>query len=295
MIEKVFLNGRFLPKNKAFITPDDRGFNFADGIYEVVKYYAGKPFRWNDHLKRLERSLAETAIHFDSLDKLEEICLELIKKNHLTSKHSGIYLQITRGAYRRMHNFPENLVPTVYASAFELPAMKEKLEKGIKVITREDIRWLRCDIKSVSLLPNTLLFQQAVESGADECILIRDSSVTEASHSSVCGVKNGKVVTHPLSNLILPGITRKVVAEICSENKIEFQETPINEIDLFNLDEIFISGTGSEILPVIQVNESPVGNGKPGQLTRFIQQKFFERTYRDIAFEDCWWSWTYIR
>lgn len=280
MNETVYLNGEFMQKEDAKISPNDRGFIFADGVYEVAKYYNGKPFRYDDHIHRLERSLAELEIVYTEIDGLESIFEELINKNNFQQKHAGVYLQITRGEHKRVHHFPENMQPTVYAFAFDLPSFKDNLEKGIKVITHEDIRWQRCDIKSVSLLPNTMLYNKAVKAGAGECILIRNGMVTEATHSSVLGVKNGVVITRPLSNLILPGITRKVILEICAENKIPFEEREYSEAEMLEMDEIIIAGTGSEITPAIQVNNSIIGNGLPGKITRFIQQKFFERVGR---------------
>jgi D-alanine transaminase len=276
MREIVFLNGEFLEKEAAKISPNDRGFIFADGVYEVAKYYNGRPFRYDDHLKRLERSLSELEIEYPEIENLQSVFNSLITRNNLNDKHAGVYLQITRGEHKRVHHFPENVQPTVYAFAFELPSFKENLEKGIKVITHEDIRWQRCDIKSVSLLPNTMLYNKAVKAGAGECVLIRNGMVTEATHSSVLCVKNGIVITRPLSNLILPGITRKVVQEICSVHNIAFEEREFSETELLEMDEIIIAGTGSEITPAIKVNESTIGNGKPGKITRFIQQKFFE-------------------
>lgn len=276
MSETVYLNRTFLPKEKATLSPDDRGFIFADGVYEVIKYYNGKPFRYVDHLERLERSLKETQIGFEDLTGLEAIFFRLLEENNLKGVHAGIYIQITRGANKRVHHFPVGIQPTIYAFAFSLPSFTENLEKGIKVITREDIRWLRCDIKSVALLPNTMLYNQAVEAGAGECILIRDGKVTEATHSSVLAVKNGTVVTHPLSNLILPGITRKIILEICAGNSIPVEERAFSEKELYEMDELMIAGTGSEITPVIQVNDIPVGNKKPGEMTRFLQKIFFE-------------------
>ncbi len=272
----VYLNGQYIRRDEARISPDDRGFIFADGIYEVIKYYNGKPFRYADHLERLKRSLSEISIQYNKLDELEEIFLTLLYKNDLNSVQAGVYLQITRGAYQRVHHLPKDAEPTVYAFVFELPSAMEKLENGIKVVTREDIRWLRCDIKSVALLPNTMIYNQAVDAGAGESILIRNGEVTEATHSSVLGVKNGVVVTRPLSNLILPGITRKVIMEICRQNRIPVEERPISEKELYELDEIIIAGTGSEITPAIEVNGKIVGNHKPGEITRFIQKRFFE-------------------
>ena len=276
MSEIVYLNGEFVPKEDAKISVNDRGFIFADGVYEVAKYYNGKPFRFADHINRLERSLSELNIDFKETDKLQEIFSELLSKNNLEKTHAGVYVQISRGEHKRIHSFPNQIKPTIYAYSFELPSFTESLENGIKVITHDDIRWQRCDIKSVSLLPNTMLYNKAVEDGADECILIREGMVTEATHSSVIGVKNGVVITRPLSNLILPGITRKVILEICSENNIPIEERIFTEKELYDFDEIIIAGTGSEITPAIQINDKLVGNGKPGEITRFIQQKFFE-------------------
>lgn len=275
MNEIVYLNGEFLPRESAFITPDDRGFNFADGVYEVVKYYRGKPFRMYDHLERLSYSLNEVGITYSEIQRLETVLSELLRRNGLNDSDSGVYLQISRGAHKRVHHFPRPLTPTVYAFAFPFPSFSDSLKYGIKVTTAEDIRWLRCDIKSVSLLPNTMLYNAAVEKGAGESILIRNGTVTEATHSSVFGVKNGKINTHPLSNLILPGITRKVVLELCRSNGIPLEESAINEEELSTMDELFIAGTGSEIMPVIEVNGSLISDGNPGPITRNIQQLFF--------------------
>lgn len=276
MSEIVYLNGEFLPKKDAKISADDRGFIFADGVYEVIKYYYGKPFRYADHLDRLRRNLSELKIGYQLPDDLDKTFSKLLEKNNLNASHAGVYIQVSRGSNKRVHYFPGDIEPTVYGFAFEFPSFTEKLENGIKVITREDIRWQRCDIKSVSLLANTMLFNDAVEEGAGECILVRNGLVTEATHSSVLGVKNGTVITHPLTNHILPGISRKVILEICAMHDIPFEERAISENELFELDEIIIAGTGSEITPVIQINDIMIGNKKPGEITRFIQQKFFE-------------------
>ena len=276
MNEIVYLNGKFMPKEDAKISPNDRGFIFADGVYEVAKYYYGRPFRYDDHIQRLKRSLTEIEIDYNQIESLQSIFSELIDRNNLKNKHAAIYLQISRGEHKRVHHFPDNMQPTVYAFAYEMPSFKDNLENGIKVITHDDIRWQRCDIKSISLLPNTMLYNNAVKAGAGECVLIRDGMVTEATHSSVLGVKNGIVITSPLSNLILPGITRKVILEICIANKMPFEERAFSARELNEMDEIIIAGTGSEITPAIQVNDTFVGNKIPGEITRFIQEKFFE-------------------
>lgn len=276
MSDVVYLNGSFINRNEARISPDDRGFIFADGVYEVVKYYNGKAFRYNDHLERLKRSIAEIELKFDDLESLTLIFNNLLRLNNLNDKHAGLYLQMTRGTHKRIHHFPENTKPTVYAFAYHMPSFSDNLENGIDVILHDDIRWQRCDIKSVSLLPNTMMYNKAVENKAGECILIRDGYVTEATHSSVLAVKDGKVITRPLSNLILPGITRKVILEICAANGIVVEERLFSESELFAMDELIIAGTGSEVTPVVSVNGKPVGSGKPGKITRFIQQKFFD-------------------
>lgn len=275
MSEIVYLNGKFLNEEEAKISPRDRGYLFADGVYEVAKYYFGKPFRYRDHIQRLKRSLSELSIHFKELEELEDVFLKLISMNKMENIHAGIYLQITRGEHKRIHSFPQKIKPTIFAYAFELPSFKENLKNGIKVITEKDIRWQRCDIKSVSLLPNTMLFNKATEEGAGECVLIRDGLITEATHSSVLGVKNGVVITRPLSNLILPGITRKVILEICAENNIPFEEREFSEKELLDFDELIIAGTGSEITPAIQVNDIKIGDGKPGEITKLLQRHFF--------------------
>lgn len=276
MGETVYLNGEFIAKDEAKISPNDRGFIFADGVYEVVKYYNAKAFRYQDHIERLNRSLAEIGINYTQTNQLEAVFNVLLSRNSKLNQQAGIYLQITRGADTRVHHFPKDITPTVYAFTTDLVSNTENLEKGIKVISADDIRWHRCDIKSVSLLPNTMLYNKAVEEGAGECILVRDGYVTEATHSSVCAVKNGVLITHPLSNLILPGITRKVVLEICAINNIKVEERLFTKEELLEMDEIFISGTGSEITPVVQVDNIEIGERKPGKVTKLIQEKFFE-------------------
>jgi D-alanine transaminase len=278
MPEIVYLNGKFVPKNEALISPEDRGFNFADGIYEVIKFYGGKPFRYADHLDRLKRSLREVSIRFDDCDQLEVMLQELLNRNGLADLEAGVYLQITRGNQTRIHRFPDQIVPTVYATVFPFASKGDQLKNGVKVITTEDIRWLRCDIKSVSLLPNVLAAQKAYEQGAEEAIFIRNGIVTEGSHSSFMAVKDGTVYTHPDSNLVLPGITKIVIREICSTNDIPLVEEGFAASELANMDEMMIVGTGSEVTPVVQIDEMTVGNGKPGPVTLLLQQKFFELT-----------------
>lgn len=280
----IYLNGDFIPGNQAFISPDDRGFHFADGIYEVIKYYRGKSFCFVDHISRLKRSVTAVKIRFTAFDQLEELCHEMIRFNKMENEFAGIYLQITRGVCPRMHRFPDETVkPTVYMNAYPLPPFINELKHGIKVILREDIRWHRCDIKTVMLLPNSMMFQEALDSGARECFFIREGRFTESTHSNVFGVKGGAVYTHPDSNLVLPGITKKIILRICKKTGIPARETPIQADDYVSYDEFFISGTGSEVMPVIQIEDTLIGNGKPGPVTRRIQQEFLRMTYGELT------------
>ena len=278
MNETIYLNGKFVLKSEAFISPEDRGFNFADGIYEVIKYYNGEAFRYADHIERLKRSLYEVSIRFNDCDQLESVFQELLEKNGLAGQEAGIYLQISRGSQTRIHRFPDAIQPTVYATVFPFASKWDQLNDGVKVITTEDIRWLRCDIKSISLLPNVMAAQKAHEQGAVEAIFIRNGVVTEGSHSSFLAVRNGTVYTHPDSNLILPGITKIVIREICRELNIPLVEEGFAASELAGMEEMMIVGTGSEVTPVVQIDEIQVGNGKPGPVTLFLQENFFNQT-----------------
>jgi D-alanine transaminase len=281
----VYLNGRFISKDESYISTDDRGFYFADGVYEVMKYYKGKPFCFNDHMIRLRNSLSSVRIDFD-ISILGSLCDQLILDNLLKDEYAAVYIQITRGVAPRIHRFPgKEVKPTLFMRAFTMPTYLDDLKNGIRVITREDIRWLRCDVKSIALLPNTMLFQEAVELEAGECFLVRNGNYTEATHSNIMAVMAGTVFTHPDSNLILPGITKKVLIRLCTELGIPLIERPVAGNETNHFDECFITGTGSEIMPVISIDGLPVGNGKPGPVTKRLQSEFFKITYgKDILF-----------
>jgi D-alanine transaminase len=275
----VYLNGRFISKDESFVSTDDRGFYFADGVYEVIKYYKGLPFCFGDHMIRLRHSLSAVRIDFD-VSTLGSLCDRLIEDNLLKDEYAGVYIQITRGVAPRIHRFPGNEIkPTLFIRAFTMPSYLDDLRNGIRVITREDIRWLRCDVKSIALLPNTMLFQEAVELNAGECFLVRNGNFTEATHSNIMAVIGETVFTHPDSNLILPGITKKVIIRICDEFCIPLTERPVASIEAKLFDECFITGTGSEVMPVVEIDGKPVGNGKPGYVTRRLQEEFFRITY----------------
>jgi D-alanine transaminase len=275
-----YLNGNFIPEEKILISPFDRGFLFGDGIYEVVRSYNGKFFMMKDHLKRLERNLKEVRIDFTEITELEKISYELIKKNPGESKSDcSLYIQITRGiSLPRKHTFPQENSPTVFISLTPIKNSKNESEKGVKVLLWEDFRWSRCDIKSVGLLPGVLASQNAVEHGALETVWYRNNFICEGSHTNFFAVKKGIVVTPPLSKFILPGITRKAVLSICRMNNIPVKEEEILKEDLKEYDEFFLTGTLTEIKPVVQIDEMAVGNGRPGEVTRRIMDEFFKAT-----------------
>ncbi len=221
----VFINNRFVSIEEAQLSPLDRGFLFADGVYESIRTYNNKLFRYKDHLDRLKRSLKETRIDFTDLNSVENIIYELMIKNEIDDE-ALVYIQITRGtAMPRTHSFPkEKISPTIFISVQELKESTEEQTKGVKVILQEDVRWLRCDIKSTSLLPVVLASQKATEENAAEAILVRDGMITEGTHTNFFAVKDETLYTAPKSRLILEGITRKVVLEFCDKFKIDYRE-----------------------------------------------------------------------
>jgi D-alanine transaminase len=273
----VYFNGKYLPLDEVKISPYDRGFQYADGVYEALRSYNGILFRFESHMKRLKYSLDELNISFNALEEIESISLKLAEMNIILPKDFSVYIQITRGVqFPRKHNYYDDLTPTVFVSVSELKDNSQQLEKGVKVILEEDIRWTRCDIKSISILPSTLAKTKAVRFDAYEAIFHRDNLITEGSHTNFFAIKDDFVFTAPLSNFILEGITRKVIIELCIKNKIRIEEEYIKVSDMQNYEEFFITGTTTEITPVIQINDWLVGNGSPGKLTRLLQKYFRE-------------------
>lgn len=271
----VYFNGKYVSPDEVKISPYDRGFQYADGVYEALRSYNGKLFRFESHIKRLQYSLNELNIGFNTLDEFESISLNLAKMNNILPEGFSVYIQITRGVqFPRKHNYEKNLAPSVFVSVSKLKDNSEQLEKGVKVILEEDIRWTRCDIKSISILPAIMAKTKAVNSDAYEAVLHRDDLVTEGTHTNFFAVKKGVVYTSSLSNFILEGITREVIIELCIKNKIRIEEDYIKVSDMQNYEEFFITGTTTEVTPVIQINDWLVGNGSPGKLTRLIQNIF---------------------
>jgi D-alanine transaminase len=260
-----YFNGKFLPKDKVRISPDDRGFLFADGIYEVARWYEGFFFDMESHVTRMKRSMKEIRLSWPGADSFPSIARELIARNGLQDKPSLVYLQVTRGAAKRTHAFPSPPVdPTVYAHAWGFNPSKNTIPAGINTILRNDPRWNRCDIKSISLLPNILCFQEAVEDGSMECIFVRNGIMTECAHSNVFFVIGGKIFTHPESENILSGITRKNIIRIARETGISVFEIAVSASRLNEVSEAFITNTSFEIAPVVTIDRKPVGDGIPG-------------------------------
>ena len=272
---RVYYNGRFMPKSAVCISPDDRGFLFADGVYEVIRSYGGRLFMPDAHFRRLRCSLDALAIAAPDLTRLEEIARQLIADNHLEQADASIYIQITRGAAPRQHTFPDTGVrPTIYVSARSAPCPREKWERGVAVLTVPDLRWMRCDIKSLALLPNVLAGEKARAAGCEEAVFLRDGYVTEGSHTSFAAFIHGRLTTHPANHLILPSVTREIVLDLCRKVAIPVKETPISESDLEDSDEILLMGTTTEIMPVVRVDDRPVSDGRPGPLTRKLQEAY---------------------
>ena len=271
----VYFDGRYIAKGEVRVSPDDRGFLLGDGIYEVAAAYDGRFVALDKHMDRLRRSLRESRIDDTIADPLETVFQELLERNGFAeSGKAMVYLQVTRGVAPRSHAFPKSAPrPTVYAYAAPFPDMGD-LASGIGAITRPDLRWSRCDIKVISLIANVLANQEAKEAGAFEAILIRDGFALEGTHTSFFAVKDGVVRTAPLSNFILPGITRELAIEAIHRDGIEIVEEPIRDKELASMDELFITGTTTEVVPIVRLDGKPVGNGSPGPVTQRIQQLY---------------------
>lgn len=269
--------GAFLPKKKARISPDDRGFCFADGVYEVIRTYSGHFFHLQEHLSRFKNSLAVVRIELPDLPRIANIAYELLKQNKLEKNDAFIYIQTTRGVWQRNLLFPPSeIIPTLYISVTPLISPEQEQRNGIPAITVSDIRWQRCNIKSIGLLPSVLARQMAHEQGAGEAIFVRNGCLTEGSHTNLFAIKEDTVFTHPPNNHILPGITRSVVLELCNKLNIPVSETAILEWELPQIEEVFVTSTTWEIMPIIKINQLTVGSGKPGVITRRLQEEFRE-------------------
>jgi D-alanine transaminase len=282
----VYLNGQFLPAEQAKIPVLDRGFIFGDGVYEVWRVIEGKLFESVRHERRLKRGLKSIEIEIPEkeVDALTGVADRLLRENDLTHGEGTFYIEITRGVAPRTHAYPPaGTRPTIFGmvSRFEVPhALRET---GAKAITQPDVRWLHCDIKTVQLLPNVMAKQKAQAAGAMEAIFIRDGIVTEGTHTSAFGVKNGEVFTHPLSPLILPSITRELILEIAREQGVRVREEAFTEKALFALDEFFVSGTTTDVTPIVEVDGRRIGRGAPGPVSKALYAGLQSRLYAGSA------------
>jgi D-alanine transaminase len=267
------------------IPVDDRGFVFGDGVYEVWRVVNGRLFENDRHLARLAFGLSELQITPPTIahaDGLNEVADRLLTESGLTDGEATLYVEITRGAAPRTHQFPaENTPPTVYATVSRFSPPEVLRQRGATCITIPDIRWMRCDLKTIQLLPNVMAKQAAVEAGAIDAIMIRDGLVTEGSHANVIAVLNGVIRTHQANHLILHGITRGVVLDIARSLAIPVSERAITEADLARVDELFLAGTTTDVMPIVRVNDTPVGSGAPGPITTRLVKEF--RSYLDAA------------
>ena len=275
---QVYLDGRFIDHTDAKISVDDRGFLFADGVYEVIRAYDGRPFLAEPHILRLRAGLAALRMDPAVADGVLQIADRLLDANDLRSADSTIYIQVTRGVAPRKHAFPADVPPTVYVMAKQFAQHPTTyFDEGVAAVAVPDTRWTRCDIKSISLLPNVLANQQARDAGAFEALFVKDGVLIEGSHSNLFGVIDGELVTYPECNYILGGITRRLVLALARELGIPAREGPIYSHRIEEVEELFLSGTTTEVMPVTILDGSPVGTGDPGPVTRRLLQAYRER------------------
>ncbi|MCY2687426.1 aminotransferase class IV [Salinimicrobium sp. TH3] len=277
---EVFLNDKWKKPEDAFVSVFDRSFMFGDGIYEVTPFYSGKPFRLQDHLARVRYCLKEMNIDFDA-SILEKLMLEAVRRSSFSSEDAAVYLQISRGKAPRSHFIPEDAEPTLLLYAFRVDLTNFK-DRFWKVIASEDLRWHRCDIKSTALLANTMANDAAISAGYDENLLFRNGVFTEGSHTTIFFVKNGVVYTHPEGRQILSGITRKVMIDLCRELEIPLKEEAFPVAGLPDVDEIFLTGTTTQVAPVssVTLEGKEVFTSQKGEITRLLQEEFIKRTRR---------------
>ena len=267
-------NDRIVADDEVVVDKEDRGYQFGDGVYEVVKVYNGQLFTLEEHVDRFYASAEKIHITIPyTKDKLYTLLHQLVEANEINTGH--IYFQITRGACPRNHIFPgDDVAPVLTGNAKENPRPVANFENGVKATFVEDIRWLRCDIKSLNLLGAVLAKQQAHEKGCYEAILHRGETITEGSSSNIYGIKDGVLYTHPADNLILNGITRQVIFKCAEEIGIPVKEEAFTKEQLLAMDEVIVSSTTSEVTPVIEVDGQVIGSGKPGEWTRKLQAQF---------------------
>ena len=278
MPELAYYNGKILPIEEASVPIEDRGYQFGDAVYEFIASYKGKLFCMADHLDRLESSMEKLAFPALSRTFLEETVVELFKSAQFD--RAAIYIQVSRGAMPRDHAWNENLKPQVVMTAKEIKQFTPEFrKKGVDIITLEDERWANCDIKTVQLLPNAVAKHQAKQQGVFDAVFVSaDGIVREGTSSNFFIVKDGTLITHPLSRSILPGITRKVVLSLAEELGVNTMEDFIPDSDLYTADEAFLTGTVTEIMGIRSINGRTIGSGSAGNITQSLYKAFRIRT-----------------
>ncbi|MGG1660167.1 D-amino-acid transaminase [Brevibacillus sp. NRS-1366] len=272
----LYVDGKWVEEGQAAVNPEDRGYNFGDGIYEVVRIYKGKMYQWDAHLTRLYRSAREIKLELPwSMEELNEIASQLLQKNNISEEDDAtLYLQISRGAAPRVHDIPSGIQPVIMAFVRHKARPVADMKKGWTAQLVDDIRWLRCDIKTLNLLGAVLVKQYAKDAGAQESILHRNGTITECSSSNLFAVKNEALYTHPADHLILHGITRQSVIDLAKENGIPVHEKPFDIPFLMQADELFLTSTTAEIMPLISVDGQPIGDGQVGTVVQKLQALF---------------------
>ncbi|MEO6022071.1 MAG: D-amino acid aminotransferase [Burkholderiales bacterium] len=269
-----FLNGEFLPLSQAKISVLDRGFIFGDAVYEVIPVYRRKPFRIANHLQRLQHSLSAIRINNPyHADAWSQLIVDLIARN--ATDDQSLYIQVTRGAAKRDFGLPQGLTPTVFMTSNPLSTpSQEQIQNGVRAVTLTDIRWLRNNIKSTSLLAANMLRQLAMDAGGAECVLLRDGYLTEGSSSNIFVVKGETLLAPPKDHLILPGITYEVVLELAVEQSVTTKVREIHELEVKSADELLLTSSTREVLAITQLDGKAIGHGKPGPVFRRLHRAF---------------------
>ena len=276
MARTVYVNGEYLPEDQGKVSIFDRGFLFADGVYEVTAVINGKLVDYDPHMERLERSLGELRMGWPcTKDELKAMHLELVKRNAL--REGIIYMQVTRGSADRDFKFPKDTKPTLVAFTQTMALVNNtNAVTGVKVVTTPDIRWARRDIKTVMLLAPVLGKQEAYEKGAHEAWMVEDGVVTEGTSSNAYIVKDGKVITRGLSNSILAGCTRRALFRLAKDHGIEIEERRFTTEEAYAADEAFLTSASQFVMPIVDIDGHRIGGGQPGPVTRTLRKLFLE-------------------